>query len=237
MPLEAQTRLLRVLQSGDFMTVGGRALIKTDLRIIAATHRDLRQLVAQGLFREDLFYRLNVVPIRLPPLRERTEDIPALVQHFLTRAQEEGLPSKTIETGAMTALRGYGWPGNVRELENLVRRLAVLYAEDAIGRDVIEIELKASRPVLDTSAETDQHDLAEMVSRHLERLFDGEDGRLPPSGLHGRLLREFERPLIEKVLAVTRGNQLKAAALLGVNRNTLRKKIRELDIEVMRPQR
>ena len=131
MPLEAQTRLLRVLQSGEFMTVGGRSPIKADLRIVAATHRDLRQLVAQGLFREDLFYRLNVVPIRLPPLRERSEDIPALVQHFLTEARDEGLPAKTIEPGAMALLKGYEWPGNVRELENLVRRLAVLYAEDA----------------------------------------------------------------------------------------------------------
>ncbi len=234
MPLEAQTRLLRVLQSGEFMTVGGRAPIKADLRIVAATHRDLRQLVAQGLFREDLFYRLNVVPIRLPPLRERTEDIPALVQHFLTRAGDEGLPQKTIEPDAMGLLRGYDWPGNVRELENLVRRLAVLYAEDAIGRDVVEVELRASKPAMDGGGEDVGDDLAGFVARHLDQMFDDFEGRLPPGGLHGRILREIERPLIEKVLAVTRGNQLKAAALLGVNRNTLRKKIRELDIEVMR---
>jgi len=234
MPLEAQTRLLRVLQSGEFMTVGGRAPIKTDLRIVAATHRDLRQSVAQGLFREDLFYRLNVVPIRLPPLRERTEDIPALVQHFLMRAGEEGLPSKTLEPEAMVLLKGYEWPGNVRELENLVRRLAVLYAEEAIGRDVVEVELRASRPTREGGAEDVGDDLGAFVMRHLDQMFDSFEGRLPPSGLHGRILREIERPLIEKVLAVTRGNQLKAAALLGVNRNTLRKKIRELDIEVMR---
>ncbi|MEM8950677.1 MAG: nitrogen regulation protein NR(I) [Pseudomonadota bacterium] len=234
MPLEAQTRLLRVLQSGEFMTVGGRSPIKADLRIVAATHRDLRQLVAQGLFREDLFYRLNVVPIRLPPLRERTEDIPALIQHFLAQAQDEGLPIKTIEPAAMTLLRSYEWPGNVRELENLVRRLAVLYSEDAIGRDVIEVELKASRPTLDDGGDAEGEDLSGFLTRHLDQLFDSYEGRLPPSGLHGRILREIERPLIEKVLAVTRGNQLKAAALLGVNRNTLRKKIRELEIEVMR---
>ena len=234
MPIEAQTRLLRVLQSGEFMTVGGRAPIKADLRIVAATHRDLRQLVTQGLFREDLFYRLNVVPIRLPPLRERTEDIPALVQHFLTRARDEGLPPKTIEPEAMVKLRGYDWPGNVRELENLVRRLAVLYAEDAIGGDVIEIELRASRPIPDGGNEINGDDLAAYLTRHLDEMFDSYEGRLPPAGLHGRILREIERPLIEKVLAVTRGNQLKAAALLGVNRNTLRKKIRELEIEVTR---
>ncbi len=234
MPLEAQTRLLRVLQSGEFMTVGGRSPIKADLRIVAATHRDLRQLVTQGLFREDLFYRLNVVPIRLPPLRERAEDIPALAQHFLGLARDEGLPTKTIEPEAMSLLKTYEWPGNVRELENLVRRLAVLYAEDAIGHDVIEIELRASRPSLDNGAEDDGDDLGGFVARHLDLMFDSFEGRLPPSGLHGRILREIERPLIEKVLAVTRGNQLKAAALLGVNRNTLRKKIRELDIEVTR---
>ncbi|MGI9500167.1 MAG: nitrogen regulation protein NR(I) [Geminicoccaceae bacterium] len=237
MPLEAQTRLLRVLQSGEFMTVGGRLPIKADLRIVAATHRDLRRLVAQGLFREDLFYRLNVVPIRLPPLRERAEDIPALVQHFLTRAREEGLPAKTIEPEAMVLLKGYRWPGNVRELENLVRRLAVLYAEDTIGRDVIDLELRTSMPAPDSGAEGEGEALAGFVLRHLDELFESFGGRLPPSGLHGRLLREVERPLIEKVLAVTRGNQLKAAALLGVNRNTLRKKIRELDIEVMRAPR
>jgi two-component system nitrogen regulation response regulator GlnG len=237
MPLEAQTRLLRVLQSGEFMTVGGRSPIKTDLRIIAATHRALRQLVAQGLFREDLFYRLNVVPIRLPPLRERTEDIPALIQHFLSRAHEEGLPSKTLEPEAMVLLKSYRWPGNVRELENLVRRLAVLYSEDSIGRDVVDIELRESLPSLDEEGDVPGEDLHAFVARHLDILFESFDGRLPPSGLHGRLLREVERPLIEKVLTVTRGNQLKAAALLGVNRNTLRKKIRELDVEVTRSPR
>jgi two-component system nitrogen regulation response regulator GlnG len=234
MPLEAQTRLLRVLQSGEFMSVGGRSPIKTDLRIIAATHRDLRQLVAQGLFREDLFYRLNVVPIRLPPLRERAEDIPALVQHFLATAQSEGLAQKTIETEAMTLMKRHLWPGNVRELENLVRRLAVLYSEDTIGRDVIDVELRESISYGESGTENGDEDLCGLVARHLERVFDLHDGRLPPSGLHGRILRDVEKPLIEKVLAVSRGNQLKAAALLGVNRNTLRKKIRELDIEVTR---
>jgi len=177
------------------------------------------------------------VPIRLPPLRERTEDIPALVQHFLTQSRDEGLPDKTIEPQAMGLLKGYHWPGNVRELENLVRRLAVLYAEDAIGRDVIEVELRASTPSLDDGDDISGDDLAGFVMRHLDGMFESFEGRLPPSGLHGRILREIERPLIEKVLAVTRGNQLKAAALLGVNRNTLRKKIRELEIEVMRAPR
>jgi two-component system nitrogen regulation response regulator GlnG len=235
MPLEAQTRLLRVLQSGEFMPVGGRVPIKADLRIVAATHRDLRQLVAQGLFREDLFYRLNVVPIRLPPLRERAEDIPALVQHFLNSARADGLPPKTIEPAAMARLKTYHWPGNVRELENLVRRLTVLYAQDTIGSEVIEAELREGAPVRAALVDVDEADaFIDTVARYVEHIFAGRDGRLPPAGLYGRILREVERPLIARVLTETRGNQLRAAALLGVNRNTLRKKIRELDIEVMR---
>jgi two-component system, NtrC family, nitrogen regulation response regulator GlnG len=235
MPLEAQTRLLRVLQSGEFMSVGGRTPIRADLRIVAATHRDLRQLVAHGLFREDLFYRLNVVPIRLPPLRERVEDIPALVQHFLVRARLEGLPPKAIEPAAMLRLQAHGWPGNVRELENLVRRLAVLYVQETIGPDVIEAELREAAPRPgNASVSGDDGSLGDAVARHLEAVFELGDGRLPTAGLHGRVVREVERPLILKALAATRGNQLKAAALLGLNRNTLRKKIRELDIAVMR---
>ncbi len=235
MPLEAQTRLLRVLQSGEFMPVGGRMPIKADLRIVAATHRDLRQLVAQGLFREDLFYRLNVVPIRLPPLRERVDDIPALVQHFLNSARLDGLPPKTVEPAAMARLKAYHWPGNVRELENLVRRLTVLYAQDIIGGEVIEAELREGVPLRHALAEGERADgFTNVVARYVEQIFAERDGRLPPAGLYGRILREVERPLIARVLTETRGNQLRAAALLGVNRNTLRKKIRELDIEVMR---
>src|SRR6266700_1015064 len=124
MPAEAQTRLLRVLQEGEYNAVGGRVPIRVDVRIIAATHRDLPQLIRQGLFREDLFYRLNVAPVRLPPLRERSADIPALVRHFTSLAAREGLPLKIIDEAAMERLRRYRWPGNVRELENMVRRLA-----------------------------------------------------------------------------------------------------------------
>jgi two-component system nitrogen regulation response regulator GlnG len=238
MPLEAQTRLLRVLQSGEFMPVGGRTPIRASLRIVAATHRDLRQLVGQGLFREDLFYRLNVVPMRLPPLRERPEDIPALVQHFLNRARAEGLPIKAIEPAAMSRLTGYRWPGNVRELENLVRRLAVLYPQDTIGPEVVDAELREGAPEpAGTSDDGGQEELAGLVARQLDRLLEARDGRLPSAGLYGRVVREIERPLIVKVLAATRGNQLKAAALLGLNRNTLRKKIRELDIDIMRGSR
>lgn len=237
MPLEAQTRLLRVLQQGEFIAVGGIHPIKTNLRIVAASHRDLRLMVRQGLFREDLFYRLNVVPIRLPALRERPEDVPALVQHFLGKAHGEGLPLKTLTTEAMQRLKGYRWPGNVRELENLVRRLAVLYAEDTIGEEVIVAELdqaQAEYPAPAAAAPAAEESLQASIERHVDRYFRAHDGNLPPPGVYERLLREVERPLIARTLAATRGNQLKAADVLGVNRNTLRKKIRELDIQVMR---
>ena len=235
MPLEAQTRLLRVLQQGEFVPVGGHHPVRTNVRIVAASHRDLRLMVSQGLFREDLFYRLNVVPLRLPPLRERVDDIPALVQHFLVKVQSDGLPLKTLTPEAMVRLKAQSWPGNVRELENLVRRLAVLYAEDTIGENVITLELeqaRASSPGGDSAPADDS--LGQAIERHIERYFRAHDGALPPSGVYDRLLREVERPLIARALAATRGNQLKAADVLGLNRNTLRKKIRELDIHLSR---
>ena len=141
MPMEAQTRLLRVLQQGEYTTVGGRTPIKTDVRIIAATNKDLRILIQQGLFREDLFFRLNVVPLRLPPLRERIEDIPDLIRHFFAQAEREGLPPKQIDQAALDRLKRYRWPGNVRELENLARRLAALYPQETITAAVIDAEL------------------------------------------------------------------------------------------------
>jgi len=234
MPMEAQTRLLRVLQQGEYTTVGGRISIKTDVRIVAATNRDLRQLINQGLFREDLFYRLNVVPIRLPPLRERTEDIPDLVRHFLTLAEAEGLPLKTVDREGMDFLKRYRWPGNVRELENLVRRLAALYTEEAIGVSVLRTELAetAFGPAPEPTAVDEG--LAEMVERILNREFASYGEDLPPAGVYDRVLKEVERPLFAICLAATRGNQIKAAELLGINRNTLRKKIRELDVQVVR---
>src|SRR5579871_4726218 len=141
MPPEAQTRLLRVLQEGEYPTVGGRQPIRANARIVAATHRDLRALIRSGQFREDLFYRLNVVPIRLPPLRERPDDIPVLAQHFLNKAQAEGLPAKTIDQAAMAMLSAYRWPGNVRELENLIRRLAALVPQPVITETILAQEL------------------------------------------------------------------------------------------------
>ncbi|GAB5471767.1 MAG: nitrogen regulation protein NR(I) [Rhodospirillales bacterium] len=234
MPLEAQTRLLRVLQDGTYTTVGGRSPLEANVRIVAATHRDLRQLVRQGLFREDLFYRLNVVPLRLPPLRERTGDVPELVAHFLAICQEEGLPPKRLTAEALDRMKVHAWPGNVRELENLVRRLTALYSQELLGLDVIEAEL-ADSPLADPPTVTSGESLGAAIERHLADYFAAHEGTLPPPGLYDRFLRELERPLIEATLAATRGNQLRAAALLGLNRNTLRKKIRDLDIEVTRP--
>ncbi|MSO81269.1 MAG: nitrogen regulation protein NR(I) [Alphaproteobacteria bacterium] len=234
MPIEAQTRLLRVLQEGEYTTVGGRTPIKANIRIVAATHRDLMAAVDQGQFREDLYYRLNVVPIRVPPLRERTEDIPALVRHFISLAHKEGLPAKILETAALDRLRQYRWPGNVRELENLMRRLAALYSQEVIGIDVIEAEMADVAPQLAQAETRTAESLGEAVERHLREYFTAHRDGLPSSGLYDRVLHEIERPLILLSLAATRGNQIRAAAMLGLNRNTLRKKIRELDIEVVR---
>jgi two-component system, NtrC family, nitrogen regulation response regulator GlnG len=232
MPLEAQTRLLRVLQNGEYLPVGGRTPIRADVRIIAATHRDLHQLVRQGLFREDLFYRLNVVPIRLPALRERVEDVPELVVHFLAEAVAAGLPAKTLELSALERLKRHPWHGNVRELENLIRRLTALYPQETIGLDVIETELAGTglAELVPNRAES----LGEAVERHLRGYFAAHRDGVPSAGLYDRVLREIERPLLQLSLAATRGNQIRAAELLGLNRNTLRKKLRELDIEVVR---
>ncbi len=233
MPMEAQTRLLRVLQQGEYTTVGGRTPIKTDVRIVAATNKDLRILIQQGLFREDLFFRLNVVPLRLPPLRERPEDVPDLLRHFFAIAEREGLPGKQIDQAAQERLKKYSWPGNVRELENLARRLAALYPHDVITLAVIESEL--TQPAVTQDVETGAPDnLSAAVERNLARYFSGFQDGLPPPGLYHRVLREVEYPLLTAALTATRGNQIRAADLLGVNRNTLRKKIRDLDIQVIR---
>jgi two-component system nitrogen regulation response regulator GlnG len=234
MPLEAQTRLLRVLQEGEYTSVGGRTAIRTNVRIVAATHRDLRQLIRQGLFREDLFYRLNVVPIRLPPLRERSDDVPALVRHFLVQVSGSGLRQKSFTAAAMERLKEYRWPGNVRELENMVRRVTALYAQEVLDVDVVEQELRELAPQPGTGEIPPGEGMGQAVERHLKEYFAAHKDGLPAGGLYDRVVREVERPLIELTLAATRGNQIKAAQLLGVNRNTLRKKIRELDIQVVR---
>jgi two-component system nitrogen regulation response regulator GlnG len=244
MPLEAQTRLLRVLQTGEFTPVGGRQTMKADVRIIAATHRDLRQMIRQGSFREDLFYRLNVVPLKLPPLRERLEDIGDLARHFLRLAEQDGMASKHLDPSALVELKRYAWPGNVRELENMMRRVAVLYSETSIDGRIIaaaltDQDLGVVAPAVTADVPTSgagpaDETLGQSVDRHLRAYFQAHGGRLPAAGLYDRVLQEIERPLITLSLEATRGNQMKAADLLGLNRNTLRKKLRDLDIQPSR---
>jgi len=236
MPMEAQTRLLRVLQQGEYTTVGGRTAIKTDVRIVAASNKDLRILIQQGLFREDLFFRLNVVPLRLPPLRERIEDLPDLARHFFTLAEKDGLPLKKLDTQAMERMKQHRWPGNVRELENLARRLAALYPQDVITASVIEGELApaAAAGAASNGGPQKVENLGNAVEGYLAAHFAGFPNALPPPGLYHRILREMEVPLLTAALVATRGNQIRAADLLGLNRNTLRKKIRDLDIQVYR---
>jgi two-component system, NtrC family, nitrogen regulation response regulator GlnG len=245
MPMEAQTRLLRVLQQGEYTTVGGRTPIKTNVRIVAATNKELRFSIQQGTFREDLFFRLNVVPIRLPPLRERPEDIPDLVRSFFQRGSSEGLPVKTFEPAAMERLRRYPWPGNVRELENLTRRLAALYPQEVIGEGLIESELSAGASPLfpplaaaddgrkrvgQTAAQVSGDGFDAAMERAVADLFHSFGGASPQVGLYHRVLHDLEAPLIAATLTWTRGNQIKAAEILGLNRNTLRKKIRDLNL-------
>ena len=236
MPPEAQTRLLRVLQEGEFTLVGGRQAVKANVRIVAATHRDLRQAIRAGQFREDLFYRLNVVPIRLPPLRERAEDIPVLARHFLDKARDAGLPAKSLDTDALDLLRRHRWPGNVRELENLMRRLAALYPQEGLSAEVVTAELAEATGADDAGPDVPpgQEGLAQAVERHIRQYLAAARDGLPMRDVYDQVIAEVERPLIAMTLSATRGNQIKAAAMLGLNRNTLRKKIRDLGIPVVR---
>ena len=234
MPMEAQTRLLRVLQEGEYTSVGGRTPIKANVRIVAATHRELRQHIAHGLFREDLYYRLNVVPLRLPPLRERREDIPDLVRHFLKAAVKSGLPERDIEPKALELLTRHDWPGNVRELENVVLRLVAIHAQETISAELVAAQLTEAQSVMVVRGGNGdaRQPLAGLVEGWLREEFARHGTDLPPPGLHERMLREVEAPMVRAALAATGGNQVKAADLLGLNRNTLRKKMRDLGIAV-----
>ena len=234
LPAEAQGRLLRFLQDGATTRVGGAKPIRPDVRIIVASTRDLRLSVRQGQFREDLFYRLNVVPMRMPPLRERLEDIPELVRHFAAKAAGKEAP-KSFTLAALERLKAHTWPGNVRELENFIKRIQALYSQSVIDPALIEAEL--AEPV---QAETNfprVDGLSGAVEIHLRDYFAAHRDDLPSAGVYDRVLREVERPLITLTLAATRGNQIKAAEVLGLNRNTLRKKIRELDIPILKSQK
>jgi len=222
MPAEAQTRLLRALQSGRIRRVGGREEIDVDVRIIAATNRDLEPMIEAGQFREDLFYRLNVVPIQLPPLRERGSDIEALARHFLLQAADEGLPRHHLTSDAGEVLMRQPWRGNVRELKNFIYRLALLAREDLIDTDTVLSQLDERPSVAASSTDAD---FASALANWLT-------GASPADGtLYHAALAAFEKPLFEHALIETGGNQLRAAQLLGINRNTLRKRLDELAID------
>jgi two-component system nitrogen regulation response regulator GlnG len=227
MPLEAQTRLLRVLQSGEFTTVGGARTIQADVRIVAATNRDLAAQVAAGLFREDLFYRLNVVPVALPPLRERGSDIAILAHHFLDRAVAQGLPRRRLAAEALVALERHIWPGNVRELENVMRRLAVLARDEVIDGEAIRAMLGAPPTV----AAGNDADMGSAVRGLIDRIARERPQALDDGTLYDHVIGTVERPLIEAMLARHGHNQLRAARALGINRNTLRKRLDTLGIK------
>lgn len=225
MPAEAQTRLLRALQSGRIRRVGGRQEISVNVRIIAATNRALVPMIAAGTFREDLFYRLNVVPIELPPLRERREDIEALAQHFLILAAEDGLPRRQLSGEALKRLEARNWRGNVRELRNVVYRLALMAREDVIDAATVADVLGEEAPAPLPSGPMPDCGIAAAVNAWLAA------ENPAPGTVYRRALAVFERPLIEHALTRTGGNQLRAAELLGINRNTLRKRISELELD------
>jgi two-component system nitrogen regulation response regulator GlnG len=233
MPLDSQVRLLRVFDGAE-PAVNPRTGRKSDVRVIAATNRDLRGLITQGLFREDLFFRLDVAPLRLPALREHAEDIPELARAFLLRAGREGLPSKTIDLDALERMKLHDWPGNVRELENLIRRVCALYADDIITARIIERELSERAPAAGVDGPVT---LASLVERHLASHFASQADGIPAPGLYDRVLAEVELPLFQLTLAATRGNQVRAAEVLGLNRNTLRKRINDLNIDTARARR
>tara|TARA_B100000929_G_scaffold290236_1_gene283179 strand:- start:389 stop:1828 length:1440 start_codon:yes stop_codon:yes gene_type:complete len=230
MPIDAQTRLLRVLQEGEFSSVGGNEKIKTDTRIIAATNKDLNRLINQGSFREDLYYRLNVVPINIPPLRERKEDIPELINHFFIEAMRSGLSEKKIHPDGYSVLKNYDWPGNVRELENFILRISALYPEDMIDSESIRKEInKLNNNTLESKKRNLYFSdiINNYFSDNINKLLEENDGEV-----HNYIISIIERALISQTLNTNGGNQLKAAESLGLNRNTLRKKIIDLNIDL-----
>ncbi len=224
-PEEMQARIVRVLDG----------LGPSAPRILATAQTDPVRGIEAGRFRQDLYYRLAGVTIVVPPLRERVDDIPVLADHFLARAEREGGPARRLSPEARELMRAHPWPGNVRQLANAIRRLVVTSASEDISRAEVEAVLgtqPAAEPARGGGGPTEK--LSASVARHVKRYFDLHGGSLPPAGLYQRILREVELPLIEIALDATSGNQAKCAELLGINRNTLRKKITDLDIRVTR---
>ncbi len=229
MPLELQAKILRVLQEQEVTRIGGTASNQVDVRVVAATNQDLTERVRNGEFREDLYYRLNVVPVKLPPLRERQEDIPLLLEYFLERACAElEIPVKQCSPEAMEMLLTHSWPGNVRELENMVKR-AVILSNDTILTPADFSGLSDRSDII--HADPLDQSLESLVEAKLRSSMIGIE-KLDKGDIHERVLEQVERPLIRFMLEKTRGNQVRAADLLGINRNTLRKKIQELGIVI-----
>jgi len=234
MPMQAQTRLLRALQSGMIRRVGGREELRFDARIVAATNKDLEPLIAEGLFREDLYYRLNVVPIMLPPLRERSSDIGALARQFLHLAAREGLPRRQLTNEAIEVLAQQPWRGNVRELKNFIYRIALLAREDVIDVEALSGPLENARRA---EGRPPGSEMPGVEAEPAIPVLDAAVGRWlasespAPGSVYDAALAAFERPLFEQILSETGGNQLRAAQRLGINRNTLRKRLSELEID------
>ncbi|SER44102.1 two-component system, NtrC family, nitrogen regulation response regulator GlnG [Tranquillimonas rosea] len=221
---EAQARIVRMLDG----------MSDSAPRVMATSQTDLNAKMEAGAFRQDLFYRLGGVTLNVPSMRERVDDIPLLADHFLARAERDGLTARRFSTDAMDLIRAYSWPGNVRQLENMIRRLVVTSSEEEITRAEAEAVLGNQPAMEPLVGGSEGEKLSASVAKHLKRYFDLHGGVLPPPGLYGRILREVEMPLIEIALDATGGNQAKCADLLGINRNTLRKKITDLDIRVTR---
>jgi two-component system nitrogen regulation response regulator GlnG len=224
MDSDAQARIVRML---DSFTDGAP-------RILATSQQDLMEKMESGMFREDLFYRLSGVTVTVPSLRDRVDDISLLTEHFLGRAVREGAPLRRFAADAFDLMRKYSWPGNVRQLENTVRRLVLTAPEEEIAQPEVAQVLGSQPEVEPLMGGGDGEKLSASVTKHLRRYFDLHGGALPPPGLHMRIMREVEGPLIEIALEATGGNQAKCAELLGMNRNTLRKRVKELDIRVTR---
>jgi len=221
---QAQARIVRMLDS----------LPENPPRIMSTSQSNLADRIEDGSFREDIYYRLSGVTVAVPSLRERVDDIALLADHFLQRAEREGAALRRLSPQGLELLRAYTWPGNVRQLENAVRRLVFTATEDEISRAEVDQVLSSQPATEPLRGGGDNDKLSASVALHLQRYFDLHGGELPPPGLYNRILREIEAPLLEIALDATGGNQAKCADLLGINRNTLRKKITDLDIRVTR---
>jgi two-component system nitrogen regulation response regulator GlnG len=225
MSIELQAKILRVLEEKEIVPVGGTKPVKVDVRIVAATNQDLIELIRNKMFRADLYDRLNQIPIFLPPLRERLEDIPLLVKHFLAKFSNEIGVKKTITEDALNFLKSYEWPGNVRELQNTIRRAFIISPNNVLDKQDFLFMIKVM-PKEDMIHELSLEEIIDWKLKEFIKII--QSGEM--ENVYDFVISQVEKPLIKKVLEMTRGNQIKAAKVLGINRNTLRKKIKELNL-------